>query len=80
MRDHRVVLFERAKHGTQIRVCFLDRREESPVFALVVAVERSAEPVAVQQQVAADVLDVAAAAESLLRDAHGVAEVLVNAS
>lgn len=80
MRDHRVVLFERAKHGSQIRVGFLDRREEGPVFASVVAVERSAEPVAVQEQVAADVLDVAATAECLLRDAHGVAEASVNAS
>jgi hypothetical protein len=61
-------------------VSFLDRREEGPVFASVVAVERSAEPVAVQEQVAADVLDVAATAECLLRDAHGGAEASVNAS
>jgi hypothetical protein len=78
MADHRVILLESAQYGRQVRVRRFDCREEGSVFSPMVAVEGSAESVAVDQEVAARSVSRVVIADGLAGNLQRAAQPLVH--
>jgi len=77
MRDHRMVLFERAQDGREVRMRSFDGGKQSAVLALMMPVECGAESMTIKQQVTARVLARCPIAHSLSCDLQSIADACV---